>query len=60
MIVLTFTGSIITGLYVYVYMYILQVDVVDPESITEEFVNILSTSVIAVHVNAKVITHSTL
>ena len=44
----------------YVYMYILQVDVVDPESITEEFVNILSTSVIAVHVNAKVIIHSTL
>ena len=40
--------------------YVPQVDVVDPMSLTDEFVNILSTSVIAVRVNAKIILHSTL
>ena len=40
--------------------YVPQVDVVDPMSLTDEFVNILSTSVIAVQVNAKIILHSTL
>ena len=40
--------------------YVPQVDVVDPMSLTDEFVNILSTSVVAVRVNAKIILHSTL
>ena len=38
----------------------LQVDVVDPMSLTDEFVNILSTSIVAVRVNTKIILHSTL
>lgn len=32
----------------------------DPMSLTEEFVNILSTSVVAVRVNARIVLHSTL
>ena len=40
--------------------YVPQVDVVDPMSLTDEFVNILSTSVVAVQVNARIILHSTL
>ena len=40
--------------------YSLQVEVVDPMSLSEEFINILSTSVVAVRVNAKIVLHSTL
>ena len=40
--------------------YALQVDIVNPMSLTDEFVNVLSTSVVAVRVNAKIILHSTL
>ena len=39
---------------------IIQVEVVDPMSLSEEFVNILSTSVVAVRVNARIILHSKL
>ena len=43
-----------------IFFFFLQVDVVDPLSIMDEFVNILSTSVVAVNANARVMLHSSL
>ena len=43
-----------------ILLYYMQVDIVDPLSITDEFVNILSNSVVAVNANAKLILHSTM